>query len=500
MAKAVKIFELSFKKWLEGYSLQADAPIGGRFQQALGFNPFDKLGFCRPALSPVAIDATTITTQIKQMAAMVSGGVPYAFCLGDRSGTAAKCFYRVNLNSNAVTDYSDKIFQDNGTGAVTAGGITTYKSRIVYANAISDTIRANLLTPTAIADVTLLSSAGITGGTIPARFHVGADKVLYYTAPATFSVGRIDTISGTGGANLAAVFLLESGFIPRDITGDGYYEVIISDKNDGQIAGVSSACSVYFWDRSKGQADRIWPIEDDYLVSCEYINGAVKIIGKSGIWLCTISEPPKLVFPFPAATFLPSSAYQVDSKGNTLHWAPTNTSLVSLFLNTFAYGATIGKPIVYSPFITTQVVSNNQHSAFCSVGDKFLAATTEPALYLHNSGSTRGNAVIENAAELLDQPFQYSHTKVTLRDKMTSGQSVSLSLINGTGDTITGTVTKSFGVDGAKKDMVFLPAPAAGTVNNFEEVVALIQPAAGATIKRVAVYGIPQDDATQVLD
>lgn len=495
MPNPVKIFEIKGTRWLEGYSLQADAQIGGLFQQALGFDPFGKLGYLQPALTPVQIDDTTITTQINFLTSFVSGGVPYALGLGNRSGTGAKCLYLVNLSTQAVTDKSASIFTHATTGAIVSGGATMFKGRYVYIDQANGSMRS-VTVPTIASDTEIQATTGMFSATVPARFHVGSDKNCYFTCPAGFRIGKLTSVSGTSG-NTDNIFDIGSGFI-RDITGDGYYEVIITDTNDGQVAGISGDCKVYFWDKYKTGADRIWPIDDDYLVSATYNKGAIQIIGKSGIWLCTIDEPPKLVFPFPSSDFLPTNPYSVATKSNVLHWAPLNTNFTNLFLNTFAYGSTIGKSIVYSPFITTQDVTDNQHSAFCSVGNEFLAATTEPGLYLLNSGSTRLNSVVKNAPELLSQPYKFAYAKISLYDALQSGEDVSLTLLTGTGDVINSTITKSYNASRTNRDFVFLPTPQSGSVKSFEDVVALIQPTK-AVIKRLAVYGVPQSDADQLL-
>ncbi len=486
-----KVFEIKPENWIKGISIQPDFPVGGFFQSALNFNPFERIGYFQATLAPTIIDASTITTQVDYIVSESDG---YAYLLGDRSGTGTKCLYRVNLANNTVTDYSATIDQNATTGAVTHSGVTIYGNnadnvtRLVYEQGGS--IRTNsIITPTIGNDKNVLTSA-LTSTLIPIDFCEGTDGNLYYTANNGGKIGKIITTESTSG-NSSAAFVLARGQQPRSVCrANDSYLAITSDNNDSKLITPTATCKVYFWDQVKSTADVIWDIPDSYLIGGRYINGGLYVIGYSGLWLCSFSTAPKLIFPFTSA-MLPSGINQITVYKNILYWAAS-----AIGGRVWAFGALVGKPIVYNPYQTTS--GSDTHTGLCTVSDQLLAATTTQVV-LHNYGSTRAGSTIQNATQNLDAPFTFSYAKVVLKDPLSSGQSVALSVYDSNSRVLLDTTTKTFTTFGAKKDLVFKPTGSSGGVKRFDDIYISLTVTGGCAVKRVAIYGTPVGDDSETL-
>lgn len=485
-----KILEIKTTDWMKGLSIQSGLSLGGLFQSAYNFDPFDTMGYLRASLTPVQIDGTTITTQAKHLVSVPSGAEGYVFALGDRGGTGEKCLYRIKMSDSTVADYSTQIDNNLATGPVVHRGITFYKNRIVYEQ--EGTIRSNLITPAAASDVSLLSSN--TGGTVPVRFSIGIDGYLYFTAPETgyTAIGRIISVTDTTNNTTSAFQFIDTNMIPKDITSDGTYTVFIADNNPSRSTLATSTCKVYFWDRIKQYvAEQIYDIQESYLISCRCIGNNVLILGSKGLWICNSVTPPKLIFPM-SSTMLPTSADQIDVKENILYWLNSTNQM-------YAYGSKIGKSIVFSPYQTTS--SDNLNVALCVSGNYFIASldagTNVPKIYLHNSGTTRNNTTALTTITPLIQPHSLSYIKVVLKAPLSAGQEINTSLYNGNGDVISDVVSKTFASLGAKKTFKVEVSPTASSVKEFEDIYVSINVVGGAIVQRVAVYGVPISDDSQ---
>jgi len=485
--KPVKIYELKGLDWAKGISIQTGIALGGIFQSAVNFDPFDKMGYLRASLASVIIDATTITTQINSLTSFGNGLDGFVFGLGDRSGTGAKSLYGIKLTNSTVVDYSSFIDQNAGTGAMTHNGITTYLGKIIYEQ--GGTLRSNLLTPTAVGDTNILGSALTASGLNPTRFSIGIDGALYFTN--LTGLGKIVLTTGTSGNTASAFVLADTQMVTKDITNNETSVVFIADNNDYKVTTATSRCSVYFWDTIKSKADIIWEIPDSYLISCRYVDGKVMILGASGIWVCNSITPPRLIYPL-TPSLLPPSPNAVTVQGNIMYWASG-----SIGSKIYGYGSKIGKAILFSPYQSSG--GSDLHKAFISSGTYFVATTDNPNAYLHNSGSTRSNATVSTVTEQLVQPYSLSYIKVTLQTPLISGQAFAVSVFNGAGSVLSDTVTKSFTAGGAKQTFIIQPNLSASSIKSFEDMYVLVNPQSGVVVQRVSVYGLPVDDYTQAI-
>lgn len=484
-----KIFELKTKDWMKGLSIQSDYAVGGLFSIAINFNPFEKMGYMKPSLSPAIIDATTITTQIKQFASFKNGADGYVFGIGDRSGTGTKCLYRVNLTDSTVIDYSSAIDQNATTGSITHGGLTTFKGRLIYEQGGS--LRSNTFVPLAGNDVGILGSALSGGSDTPIIFAQGSDGNLYYTANAGSSIGKVVLVSGTTGNVANAFQMTDTSLVPKDICNDGIYTIFIADNNSTKVSTANVVCRIFFWDTIKSKADIIFDIPDSYLISCRYVNGKVYVLGGSGLWVCNSATPPKLIFPLDSSK-LPASASAVTQNGNFLYWGAG-----SIGARIYGYGATVGNPILFNPYVASG--GSDLIVALASSGTYLVSSTDLPKAYLLNSGSTRSNATFQTATTPLPVPYQLSYVKISLSAPLSSGQEVYMNISNGNSGVISDTVSKAFSVVGAKQTLKFEVTSAVNNFKTFEEFVLTVSAIAGATIQRITVYGIPLEDNSQLI-
>jgi len=491
MSNPIKILELKGKDLMSGLSIQSGMPLGGLFSSISNFDPFNKMGYIKPSFSPVQIDGTTITTEVKSLTSMGTGSSGYTYALGDRSGTGTKCLYRIKLDDQTVIDYSSVIDQNATTGSITHNGCTYFKGRFIYEQAGS--IRSNTFTPTAVNDTNLLTSS-LTGSSIyPTIFGVGHDGQLYFTAEQAASIGKIVTVNGTTSNVSNAFSFTDTSLIPKDITNDGIYTIFIADNNTNKITTANATCRIFFWDAIKTKADIIYDIQDTYLISAKYVNGRVLILGASGIWVCNSATPPKLIFPL-TSTILPKNAQGVRVKDNTLYWASGGTQR-----KIYAYGSKIGQSILYSPFNTTS--SDNLANALDISGSYLInsldAGTNTPKVYLHNSGSTVSTASVQTVSNPLMQPYKFAFAKVVFDAPLSSGQTIAFGIFNGNGSVIMDTTTKAFSTNGAKQSLKFEPNSIAGSFSEFEDIYLTLS--TNATVQRVAIYASPIDDDSQRL-
>lgn len=484
----VKILELSSGDWMKGISLQDTFPIGGIFQSSsCNFDPFETMGYLQPALAPVQLDDTKIVAITNSICGSSDGS--YVFGLADRSGAGAKNLFRINVADNTVTNYS--MTCGSAAGSRRFRGLVSYKGRLVTLECETGSIYS--VTEDDVTETYLGISPSSNITYTPPVFHVAPDGNCYFTLGVqNGEVGRIDTVSGAG-TNTANAFTINPDLVPKDFTDDGTYEIIIADNNPSRTANVSGVCKVYFWDMDKPDADLILTIPDSYLIAARFVGGRLLVIGASGIWQCGIGTAPTLIVPLDS-DHLPSNPYQVSVKGNILYWAS-----VSSGAKVYAYGAKVGKPIFFAPYQTTG--SDNLHTTFIVSGNYFYAGldagTNTTKMYVLNSGSTRTNATVQTAPNVLPYPFKFAHAKVVLKSKLTSGQAIALTLTNSEGLSIMASTTKSYSASNPIRSFIFKPAYTANQVQDFEDIYATINPQGGAVVQRVVIYGTPLKDYSE---
>lgn len=109
MANApIKIFSISGTDWMKGFSRTTSSMIGGIFQLASGYDPFERPGIWQTPYMPQTLTGTALTTSVKFLTPFSEGGVGYIYA---HSSTK---LYRVTISNNTVADHTANIT----TGAV----------------------------------------------------------------------------------------------------------------------------------------------------------------------------------------------------------------------------------------------------------------------------------------------------------------------------------------------------------------------------------------------
>lgn len=487
MANPIKLYEIKGSDWMKGISIQSDFALGGLFQSG-NTDPFRKMGYLSSVPANTEIDNTVITSEVTYLASKNSGAEGYVYAINDSLVDKTKSFYRIQISDGSVVDYSDQIDQ-NSSSPVTHNGLAMYKGRVIYEQGGS--LRSNTTTPTTGNDTNILSSASTGGSDTPIMFSQGPDGVLYYTANQNSSIGKIVLVTGTSGNTNTAFTMTDTSMVPKDLCNDGTYLVFIADNNSAKSDYGNATCRVFFWDTIKTKADIIYDIPDDYLISARYVDGKVLILGASGIWVCNSATPPKLVFPLASAK-LPTLANQVTTKDNIMYWVAPG-----LVNRVWAYGAKIGQPILFNPFVLS--ATSDLALAFVSSGDYFVGSD-ENGVFLHD---TDGTPVSGNAATVvkpLDQTYKFEYVKVVLKAPLASGEQVTLGIFNGDGGVIMNSTIKGFSTYGAKQTLIFNPNGLAGSFSQFEDLYFSLTIEGDIAVQRVTIYGTPlPDDNTQVI-
>lgn len=481
----VKILELAQSDWMKGISLQDTFPVGGIFQSSsYNFDPFETMGYLQPALASVQLDSA-INKKPTASVAMQSGGTGYVFQIADRTAGAAKNLFRIKTSDLTVTTQS--VSGGSAAGARSFMGIGYFNGALLTLDESNGFFYR--IDPTSFVETLVaVGVAGNNANTIPPAFYTGADGNLYFTK--TGSDGKIGKIT-TAFALTDGVFQGDPNLTPKDITGDGTYLIIAMDENPSQVANINVKCQIYYWDMDKANADLVQTIPDSYLISARFVDGRLLVMGGSGLWQCGIGTNPRLILPLTASQ-LPINNQAVSVSGNIMKWVAGTSG------REYAYGAKIGKPIWYSPFLSNQSAFN-QTTLVCS-GNYDVVGVDDGAgggrAYISNTGSTRTSATVVTAPSILPQPFKFNYAKVVLKSKLTTGQAVDLVLQNSEGIEIKASDTKSYSASNPVRTLIFLPKKSATQVQDFEDIVCQINPQLGAVVQRVVIYGTPQADYT----
>jgi hypothetical protein len=276
----------------------------------------------------------------------------------------------------------------------------------------------------------------------------------------------------------------------KDGTNDGTYTIIIGDTNPTNVSNVSSECGVFFFQPGATTWSRYWTVPDEYIISVRYVGGHVYIIGASGIWECGIGMAPQLIMPLTSSQ-IPLNAHNVTLASNIMYWGASATGG-----RVFGYGNLFGgKPILFQPYTST--ASTDTHVALSASGDYLYAGTTSPKVVAHNYGSTRANATVDTVVQHLSQPMKFSHIRVTLKEPLSSGMAVSVSLSDANGSNIISAQTKSYATFGALRSMKF--DKTTGSIHDFDNFTLRVNPQGGAIVDKVSLWAIPESDDRQIL-
>jgi hypothetical protein len=498
MADPIKILEITGDDWIKGNSAHAGLPVGGIFQTATEFDPFNLPGFLRASLSPTDVDTTTLSTEINALASGASGGVGYVVAIGNRASGGAKCAYLINTSSNAVTDQ-----KANVDSSLLLNGVAIYGGYVIYADG-SDAVIKSVTFPAFGSDTAIEIPTGMLVTNQPVTFAVGPSGYLhYFRGVENGEVGVITVPSSNHANNTGDSIIVQNNLTPKDGCSDGRYFAVIADNNATRAVGVNSDCKIFFTiptfvagaPTSTTSWEVAYPIPDHYLISARYVNGRIYVIGYSGIWECSIGQAPVLVQPL-LSNQIPKNPYQVTVQKNVMIWGSSTAGAL-----VYAYGNPLnGKPILYNPYDSTG--GDGLHTALCSSGNYVYAGVDGTSgavirVVAHNWGATRANTTVQSVIQHMPQLYALAKVKISLKKPLASGESVSVTLFNGDDQTILTTSTRSFTTYGALRSMTFDPAPDAVPIANFENFYLQVTATGGAIVDTAQVWAIPQSPLTQ---
>lgn len=443
--KPKKILEISGKDWMGGISLQSGIRVGGIFQTAIDFDPFNRMGFLQPSKSTTQYGSAQITKTIKYMAGIDIAG---PFIIGYAEGGGATHLYKTNATSGATTDESASI-----TSSANARGLLFARNRLLYA--LPTTIRSVAAALTGDAEIL----TGLTDGEHP--MVVGADLNIYGIdgGTAANNIFRIVLATAATG-NVISVFSLEPGMLIRDIKNTGRHLVMIADNRNSSSSGAGTYnCVVAYWDYSSGTLSQRFDFRDSAMNACvQQPDGNILVIGGDRLYLTNISTPPTPVFSFTGnstiATRQVTTPAKVIVRDGIVLWADTNGGTIN------AYGSLVGgqEKILFRPHTLANV------TALVENFGQLWASTSTPALYGFWEGSTLATSTVSTSNISLDGTYSYAFARVVARSVLASGASVTVKIYSRAGGgLITDQATFSFSADGTKQSKIISRVP--GTVS-----------------------------------
>lgn len=472
-----KLLELRGEDWMGGISIHPTLPLGGIFRSATNFDPFEKMGYMVPSRAPVRYGTATATTQIQYFANFTDNNLPYMYGYAGATAGGTTALYKILATDGTTTDVSAEI----STSSSAARGCIVHKSKFVYAKDAS--IRANAIVVASGSDAAILSS-GVNSA--EHKFEVGADLNLYFTNGV--SVGKIVDVTSTTG-NTGNAFSLETGMTIRDIANDGRYLVIVADDRTGtDVLGVYNSVIAY-WDYTSGVLTQRYDFQSGGLTGVQIMDGNAHVFGNDGMFVCNVASFPQLVIPFRGTANLtgtyPKLSSAIIKRDNAILWGDANSGKV------FGYGSLIAgqKKIIFQ--ITTAGGGNisalNNQGSTTSVSSFIWMGTTTPALYGQGISNTRDQAVVDVANIALPRTFKLSFIKVITTELLSSGLSITASILSQDQNKVVTQSTFSFAADGAKQSKMLYPESAA--VVQFNEIARLRIDSTKAPIAAVEVWG-----------
>ena len=497
-----KILEFKNEDWSKGISAQGHLPVGGLFQQMKGVDPFYNQGLITPSLTP---DTITTTSTPKYLTNFNKSGTAYVYWHSD---TEIKEVLKDSPYTQ--TDRSSRItFGGKPVVGATiwagANGVNNY----VYARGNGGSLRACPIPLETGTDVEILSgfnSSAMDDMPFCVGKKLAGSNGGYLYIGDNSRICQITSTTGTAG-NTGSGFLIDGEFNTRDLINDGTYLVILADNNTQATANRpvgNYRCRIYFWDYVKSTADFIYEIDDSYLIAGKQLDGNIYFFGYKGLYVCNAGTPPQLIRPFTGfngvSSAKPSNSQQLAKNKGSILWVDGLNNVLTNG-NVYAYGnPTAGQSkIFYNPHINSN--TSNQQNIIQTVGEQLWVGTSEPKIYVQNTGSTNGTSTITTIDKTMTQPHRYEYTKVVLSAPLSSGQSVKLTATSSDGsNTISAEETKSYNSSNPKQTLIFKRTNTglSNTKERFEDIRLTIT-TVGASIQRVTTYATPLDDSSEDL-
>jgi len=506
-----KILELKNGDWLKGQSIHPSTALGGLFQVFGGSNPFEVGGTATPSYLPLTKTASVSPSFLTPFNA---GGLTY---IHNHGGASLERY--LTTSPYTFTSKTAQINQNLSGNTVTRLLNTHFwKNSYIYVNMINTTLvqfNNNAIDVALASDFTMrneltdsvANQADRVGDFVP--LCVGSDGNLYGGhSQYIYVMSALGTgacaFPGTSTGNTVK-YKIDDGFNVRDIQTDGRYLIILADDNQIRVGSRlvgNYRVQVYFWDMVKTQSsgtvitpDAKYEFTDSWAIGTRYMDGAVYLLTYNGISICNSVAQPRLLRPFPTTESInfgrPLHSKQMHASKGTIYWIDGTGTYGGAV---FAYGNPVyGQPKVMSrPF--SNAVTGEVVSALTSLGDSLVIGSNLPGIYTFNSSgnTTRGNLQITTLNYVLDKPVKYDYTKITATDKLSSGQSITLSVYSRGGTQLISTETKSYNSSNPKQTFCFKRVPTTTNQPDRLEDITLVLTTIGCGLQRITSYGTPQ--------
>src|SRR3990167_3583647 len=487
--KDIKLFEVSGRDWLSGLSTHPYIPVGGIFQQASNFDPFQKVGIYMPTPTPVRFSSIDPAEDIFAMVIHTSsgvGGVNFIDALA-----AGNVVYRIKTSDGTIT----------AQGGITnsgSRGATIFKNKTIYSS--GSAVYANNYPLSSVNSETALFSVSGVG---PQKMHIGPDRNLYITNDN--KIGRITSVTGTTGNSNYITF--EDDVICRGLDDDGQHLIIGGDTNLNNLTtGGRHRCFVAFWNMKSQDLTRIWEFTDDTVLGVASVSDEVLVICSDAVYTCSVGSRPVPLITFKGNSsfdsifgeYSPSRTLPIVKKDNgTVLWAFGKQimgygTLHPSLPKTLFTGYTIPD---HPSFTTIQSMIYNDLN-----DDYPLWVSTDSNRVYAFPTTTSETSTTKMAGIDFKQPYEFSFAKVILNKKLESGQSVDVEIKTDEGNNTVlrdskGTTNSfSFTNFGAKKSHIFYHYPgaqSASTIAVFEDLSDIQIRNIGAEIRRFEIWGKP---------
>lgn len=468
-----------------GLAFQRTSQLGGLFYSATNFDPFENLGIWQPALASVNYNSVAITKQIQYFANYTTGNIAYTYAFAGSGATTA--LYSIKSTDGVITDESAQITTTASARGMAVWSDTASATRsLVYAT--DTTLRANAIPVASASDIEILTG-------LNSAEHVmckGADGNLYVTNKNLLA--RVTSTTGTSG-NSANVFAFDQNLIIRDIANDGRYLVIIADDNAGSGLGTYN-CMIAFWDYTSGSLTQRYDFKANGIISVKIMDGNAYVFSRSGLHVCNVSSFPRMVFPLSGNSSLtgiyPPSSRAVAMRGaDVILWASG--------AQVYGYGSLgVGdKKIMFNPVTGSGTIVSLATQEKTSSIMNVLMGNSTPALHIQGISSTKSTSAITTSTFTLPQPYKLDYIKIIARDKLASGESISVQInsIDGSG-LPSNQQTFSYATHGAKQSKIFYPFEAQQQV--FHEFYLVLE-SVKCDIQSIEIWGSPVSNQDQSL-
>lgn len=485
MANQIKIFELKGEDWAKGLSYFTDYPFGGLFSEVGNFDPFLDYGYLSPSLGGITTDDTKTSTP-KFITSFSESATAKLYVHTDD-----KLYEVLDGSPYTTTDVTSEISVVN---PVAGAGI--FKGRYIYVDAAAANVYSNTIPVALGSNVAILTSGATTEHY--RTMCVAPDKNLYICDGS--QIHQITNVTGTS-SNTQGYYALESGMLSRDVVNDGHYLVVVADNNGSHKISSNGTtgnyrCQVLFYDVNNGRstADYIYEFTDSYVSSVKVLDGAVYIFGKDNLWICNSQTAPKSIFNFQAGSTItepPRYFFQVHQRNNVIYWCGSTNQKI------LAFGSKVSgaKKVFFQPFSN----SANPTCISTSGNNVYIGSNgTNAMLRVFNSSQTKQSFSLTSCYLPLSQPFKFAFAKVVMKNKLSSGKSVTFAMNSLIGK-ITNSSTKAFSQIGAKQSILFTPQSDSGSpsVANFQEF--NFNLSSNETISKLEIWAYPIDNYDQTL-